>query len=806
MWLAIPGRMDRFLQDLRVASRTLARHPGFTLVATLTLALGIGATTALFSVVYGVLLRPLPYPDSNRLVTIGQVNKGSTQPAVDGSVSHLNYLDWKREARTVSSMALWSGSRFIVTNLGEAEVVNAAVVSTDFFSTFGMAPVVGRAFTSEEDRASGPTAIIVSHAFWQERLGGRPDVLSQAVEISGRLRPIVGVAPPGFDFPRGARLWMPLANDDAACGRNCVYSNVIARLAPGATVASARAELTAIAAALGTAFPASNTNVTVDLTSLTDRLVGDVRVALLILLGAVGVVLLIACANVANLVLVRGAARQSELAVRTALGAGSRGVVAYLLTENLLLAAAGAVAGLALAAWGVDGLRWLAPLDLPRVDDVALDLPALLFAVGLAGATTLIFGLGPSVRLARRPPAGALGQRGTVTGGGGAGRQVLLAAEVGLSLVLLVGAALLLRSLAAQQRIDPGFRSDGLTTFLVALPAARYPEDRVVATFDRLDDTLAAMPGVERVARISGLPLGPSENVQNFTRVDRPAPAPGLVPGALYRVVDPDYFETLAIRVTRGRAFRPTDTSRAPRVAVVSETLARTHFPGEDAVGKIIRINGPEPVEIVGVAADVHSQQWQAPADPELYVPHAQTGARAITFVVKSPRPTADVLAAAREVVRAEDTRLPLVFPGSLRALEESALARPRFYLWLLGLFAVLAATLAGVGLYGVVAFAVAQRRREIGVRMALGAGQRTVVTQMLWQGLLPALGGIAAGLVASVALTRLIASLLFGVAPTDPATFAAVAAGLAVVAAGACAIPALRASRVSPTEALRSE
>ncbi|MEZ5294316.1 MAG: ABC transporter permease [Vicinamibacterales bacterium] len=798
--------MDRLFQDLRIASRTLARHPGFSLVAVLTLALGIGATTALFSVVYGVLLRPLPYADADRLVTIGQVTKGSGQPAVDGSVSHLNYLDWKAQARSIASMAIWARSRFIVTNLGDADVVDAAVVSTDFFRTFRASPVMGRAFTDEEDRANGPLAIVVSHAFWQERLGGRADVLSQVVEISGRPRPIVGVAPPGFDFPAGARLWMPLANDDENCGRACDYTNGIARLADGATLADAGAELTSIAAALETAYPDANANVGVDVTSLTDRLVGDVRLALFVLLGAVGLVLLIACANVANLVLVRGAARQSELAVRTALGAGGRGLIAYLLTENLLLAALGGAAGLALAAWGVDGLRWLAPVEVPRVEAIALDGPAFLFAFGLVALTTLLFGLGPSLRLSRVPLARALGQRGTVAGGGGAGRKGLLAAEVGLSLVLLVGAGLMLRSLAAQQRIDPGWRSDGITTFLVALPAARYPDDRVVATFDRLDESLAALPGVERVARIAGLPLGPGENVLNFTRTDRPVPEPGLVPNALYRVVDPDYFDTLAIRVTRGRGFQPGDTDRAPKVAVVSETLARTYFLGEDPIGKTIRIGMPDQVEIVGLVADVHSQQWQAPAEPELYVPHAQTGTRAMMFVVKSTRPTADVLASARAVVRGVDTRLPLVFPGSLRALEESALARPRFYLWLLALFAVLAVALAAVGLYGVVAYAVAQRTREIGVRMALGAGRREVVTHMLWQGLWPALGGIAAGLAVSAAVSRVMASLLFGVAPTDPLTFAAVASVLAAVAALACAAPALRASRVSPTEALRGE
>jgi putative ABC transport system permease protein len=798
--------MDRLFQDVRVAVRTLARHRAFTLVATLTLALGVGATTALFSVVYAVLLRPLPYADAAQLVTIGQVTKGRGQAAVDGSVSHLNYLDWKRETRTVQSMSLWARSRFIVTNLGDAEVVDAAVVSPDFFRVFKAAPVVGRTFTEDEDRPAGPLAIVVSHRFWQERLGGRAEVLSQVVEISGRPRPIVGVAPRGFDFPMGADLWMPLANDDQGCGRDCVYSNAIARLSEGATVDAARAELTGIAASLEAAYPAANANITVDVTTLHDRIVGDVRLALVILLGAVAMVLLIACANVANLVLVRGAARQNELAVRTALGAGRRGLVSYLLTENLLLALAGGFTGLVVAAWGVDLLRWLAPPNLPRLDEVAFDVPAFLFALGLVGVTTVLFGLGPSVRLSRVPLARALGQRGTVDGGGGASRAGLLVAEVGLALVLLLAAGLMLRSLAAQQRIDPGFRSEGITTFLLSLPAARYPADRVVPTFDQLDADLAALPGVESVARISGLPLGTSENVLNFGRTDRPVPDPGQVPTALYRVVDPEYFQAMSIPLLAGRAFQASDRDLAPRVAIVSRELADAYFPGEDPVGRTIRLNGPDAVQIVGIAANVRSQQLQADAAPELYVPHAQAGSRAITFVLKSTLATPQLLNAARDVVRRLDTRLPLVFPSSFRDLEQAALSRPRFYLWLLGLFAALAVTLAAVGIYGVVAYAVTRRTREIGVRMALGARRREVVALMLWYGLRPAMAGVAAGLAVASGASRLIEGLLYEVQPSDPLTLVAVTAALLVVAGLACALPALRASRVPPSEALRGE
>lgn len=806
MPLAITRAMDRLLHDLRVAVRTLARHRAFTLVATLTLGLGIGATSALFSVVYAVLLKPLPYVAPEQLLAVGQVTKGSGQSAVDGSVSHLNYLDWKRQAQTIESMALWSRSRVIVTNLGDAEVFDAASVTPDFFGVFKAQPIAGRTFTDDEDRPNGPAAIVVSHAFWQSRLGGRIDVLSQAVEIGGRMRPIVGVTPPGFDFPRGASFWLPLANDDEQCGRGCVYSNVIARIKDGAGVDAARAELVSIAASLEAAYPTANAGVTVEATSLRDRTVGDVRLALSILLAAVGMVLLIACANVANLVLVRGTTRQGELAVRSALGAGRRGIVSFLLAENLVLALAGGVAGLIVAAWGVDTLKWLAPANLPRLDEITFDRPALLFSLGLVALTTLLFGLGPSIRLSRVEPIRALGQRGAIDGAGGTGRAMLLAAEVGLALVLLLGAGLMVRSLAAQQRIDPGWRSAGITTFLISLPAARYPADRVVATFDQLDAEIAGMPGIEAVARILGLPLGTSENVLNFTRTDRPNPDPGQVPSALYRVVDAEYFGTLGIPIRAGRAFTAGDRTPGPLVAIVSQTLAETYFPGEDPVGRTIRMDGPEPIEIVGVAANVRSQQLQADAAPEMYVPHAQAGSRAITFVVKSQRPAAQVLHDARDIVRRLDTRLPLVFPGALRDLEEAALARPRFYLWLLGVFAVLAVTLAAVGIYGVVAYAVTQRTPEIGVRLALGAGRGEVLALMLGYGLRPSIAGVAAGLVVAAAVGRLIRGMLYQVAPSDPLTLLSTTALLIVVAGLASLIPALRASRVAPAEALRTE
>ncbi len=797
--------MDRFLQDLRIAARTLLRHRTFSLVAVLTLALGGGATTAIFSVVYGILLRPLPYAQSDRLVAFGQTSKRAPTPPDDGSSSPVNFLDWQRASKTIPVMAMYSAGRAIISHQGEADVVRMGTVTPDFFAIFKAPPVRGRAFTTQENLPAGPRAVVVSYGFWQERLGGRDDVLTQSVEISGVSWPIVGVAPRGFDFPAGARLWVPVRNDDQQCGRGCVYLNGIGRLADGVSAAAAQQEMAGIAAVLERDFPNANFDTTVMVQTLRDRTVGSVRLALIVLLGAVAMVLLIACANVANLVLVRGASRQNEIAVRTALGAGRRGLVSYLLTENLVLAVAGGALGLLFAAWGIDGLRALAPANLPRLDDVRFDVPTFAFALAVAFATTLLFGLGPSLQLSRVPLSQVLGQRGT----GGSGhsrwtRSALLAAEVGLSLVLLLGAGLLLRSLSALQNTNMGFEPAGLTVFTVSLPPARYPAPEVAATHEQLDEQIRALPGVAQVARISGLPLGPGENVHSFTREDRPPPPPGQSLDALYRVVDPEYFETMKIPILEGRAFQPGDRDGGQRLVIVSRRLADAVWPGESPVGRPVRVNTFGPALVVGVVANVRSQTLSTQAQPELYVPHAQAGTRTVTYVVKSALTSAQVLSAARDVVRRRDSRLPLIAPGSMRQLVDGELARPRFYLVLLGLFAVLAVVLAAVGIYGVVAYVVSQRTREIGVRMALGASQRDVVGLMLWQGLKPAIAGIVAGLAVAFAGGWLIRGMLYEVRPYDPVTFVAVSGVLLAVVLMACAIPARRASSVPPSEALR--
>jgi putative ABC transport system permease protein len=797
--------MTDLIQNVRVAVRALARQRGFTLVAVLTLGLGVGATTAIFSVVYGILLRPLPYPDAARLLTIGQTARSNPTEPVSGSVSHVNFLDWQRMSTTVSPMALFS-ARLLVVNLGEADVVTGAIVTPDFFDVFKVQPVMGRGFTVDEDRPGGPEAIVVSYRFWQDRLGGRADVLSQTVEVVGRARPIVGVAPPGFDFPRRAQLWMTIKNDDAQCGRGCVFLNGIGRLTDGATPDAAQRELAGIAARLEQDFPVNN-DVTVMVQTLHDRTVGSVQTALVVLLAAVMMVLLIACANVANLVLVRGAARQDEIAVRAALGAGRRGIVSYLLTENLVLATAGGALGLAIAAFGFDALKLIAPIDLPRLDEIQFDTPTFTFATAMVLLTTITFGVGPALRLSSVPLAQALGHRGSVGHARqGWSRSSLLAGEVGLSLVLLLGAGLLLRSLSALERTDLGFAVAGRTTFAVALPAARYSRADAIAFHERLDEELAAIPGVSRVARISELPLGTGEAVLNFARPDRP-PLP-LGQGLTARIarVDPDYFATMSIPLVAGRSFTLNDRLDTHPVVIISRRMAEAFWPDEDPLGRPIQIDDNPVGTIVGIVGDVRSTEPGVAPQPEMFVPHAQYGDRTANYVVQSALDTASTLAAARQVVQRLDARLPLLSPGSMERLLARHLGRPQFYVVLLGLFAGLASLLAAVGIYGVVAYAVTQRTREIGVRMALGARRAEVIGLMLWQGLRPAIVGLVLGLVTAFAMGRFIESLLYGVQPYDPLTFVGVTLALLVIVAIASAIPARRASSIAPAEALRGE
>jgi putative ABC transport system permease protein len=805
--------MDNLSQDLRFALRSLLRRPAFTAMAVLTVAAGIGATTTIFSVVNGVLLRSLPYAEPERLVSIWGAQRDDAGGPFGGSVSPVVFKDWQAQSQSFATMAVWTNAQPTLTGLGDPEVIAGARVSPDFFRVFEAEPVLGRALTAEEDLPEGPLGVVISHGFWQERLGGARDVLDQTLELNGRRHSIVGVAAAGFEYPAGARLWLAVRNDDENCSRGCVYLNTVARLKPGTTLLQARQEMAAIADRLSEAFPAQLKNVTVALNGLQETIVGDVRRALWLLLGAVGMVLLIACANVANLLIARGATRSDELAVRVALGAGRQRIVRHLMTESFLLALVGAFIGMGLSEGGVRALRALSPGNIPRLAEVDVDGTALVFSMGLAILTALVFGLVPALSLARSSVAGVIrDDRARTTGGRhGRGRALLLAAEVGLSLVLLVGAGLLLRSFASMQQIDPGYAIDGIARFTLSLPGTKYaePED-AVRFFEQLETRLDALPGVTGTTQVIGAPLSTTSLVTSLTRTDRPAPAPGETPSAYMRVVGHDYHEILDVAVVAGRSFAPTDRPDAPPVAIINRKLAAELYPGEDPLGKALNvgvsIGFPETDArtIIGIVEDVRTADLIADPQPELYMPAAQVGSSFATLLIAAREPER-ILSTVRQEVHALDADLPIRNPGTLSDLFQEHTARPRFYLALLALFAVLAVLLAAVGLYGVVAFLVAQRQREIGVRIALGARAGDVLRMVLREGLRPAALGAAAGLAVAAGGTRIMRALLYDVAPTDPFTFAGTTLLLLSIVTLACLIPAGRATRIAPAAALKT-
>jgi putative ABC transport system permease protein len=801
--------------EIRQAARSLLRRPGFTAVAAGTLALGIGATTAIFSVANAVVLRSLPYPDADELVVIWEDDV--TDPALnpDGEVSVPNFRDLRASSETFEEMAQYTRSNFTLSGLeASAEVVPGGVVTAELFGVMGAPPILGRTFTEEEQGYQGPDAVVVGESFWRTRLGGDPGVLGTTLTIRGDPHTIVGIAPAGFSFPDGAQLWTAIQNNDEGCGRGCVIFSAVGRLADGVGLDRARAELAAVAERLEAEYPV-NTNQTFAAAPLRDLVVGDVRTAIWVLLGAVGMVLLIACANVANLILVRGGARRTELAVRSALGAGRPRLLRQLMTENTILALLAGGGGILLAAWGVNALVSLAPVEIPRLDEVALDTTALLFAFGVVGLTVMAFGLAPALRLSQRAPAdalrgsrGALGDRATHRL-----RSAVLVAEVALSLMLLLGAGLMLRSLARLQSVDVGLEADDVALFQLSLPDARYPTpDAAVAFMERLEERLAGIPGVARSAAVVAAPFAPINLVGGFTRPDLPDPEPGEGPAATYRALGPEALDILGVEIVRGRGFEASDRAGAPAVALINEAAARRFWPGEEPVGKLIDMQisvgypEDEPRTIVGVVADFRGEV-AGPAEPEMYVPYAQAGA-AFPQVLLEVRGTghAAVLSEARDVLAGLDAQLPVVRPGSLATLVDQELAAPRFYMVLLGLFAVLALALAAVGIYGVVAYTVVLRTREIGMRMALGAAVPEVLRMVVWQGARPALVGLGIGVAGALAAGRLMRGMLFEVPTTDPVTYAGAAAVLMLVVLAATAIPARRAVRIPPSDALRSE
>jgi putative ABC transport system permease protein len=808
--------MRTLLQDLKFGCRALAKNPGFTAVAVLALALGVGANSAIFSVVNATLLNPLPFPEEGQLLRLGEGARGGRAPE-RGSFSYPDYRDVQQQSRTLAHVAAFLNSGTMLTGEGlDAERVYGADVSPEYFAVLGVEPALGRVFTAEEDRPNAGV-VVISHGLWQRRFGGRRDVIGQQLRMSNTPATIIGVMPEGFEYPfRADRqdFWEPV-NDRPAPGRderdNHTY-RVIARMKPGVTIEQANAELDTISRRLEQQYPDTNTTMLVGAASMHEEMTRDVRPALLILLGAVGLVLLIACANVANLLLARAASRQKEIAIRTALGASRWRVVRQLLVESLLLALAGGAVGLLLALWGTDVLVAAGPADIPRVRQAGLDARVLAFTMLVSMLTGIIFGLVPALQASRTDLTGGLkeGSRGATEGPRRSRfRSSLVVSEVALSLVLLISAGLLIRSFVRLVRTDPGFDPARVVALDIPLTRERYDtEEKQTAFFAQLVNRVRGMPNVEAVGVVDKLPLGNSIDILAFNIEGRPPFPPGASAQAHYMIASPGYFETLKIPLRSGRMLTERDDARSPAVALVNEALANKYFAGESPIGRrLITDEGVPPFEIVGIVGDARRRSFASEPEPEFYLPFTQSAQRRMNLVVRASTGDAASMSVALRGAVAEMDREQLVWQTrTLDQLVSASVAGRRFNMTLLGLFASVAMLLAALGLYGVMAYSVTRRTHEIGVRMALGARGSDVLRMVVGQGMKLAAAGVVLGLVAAFAVTRVLASLLYGVTTTDPLTYAGLAALLAAVAFLASYIPARRATKVDPMEALRYE
>lgn len=807
--------MHSLWKDAVHSLRALARNPAFTLAAVLTLALGVGANTAIFSVVNGVLLRPLPYPDAARLHVVWNHN---TREGIERDVtSWPNFQDWRDRNDVFESMAAFTGGSASISGDADPEQVRVARVSADFLSVMGVRPALGRGFLAAELQPGTGTAALLSDGLWRSRFGADPAILGREIVLDGTSRRIVGVMPPGFAHPADAVLWLPLVPDpDLAEARGALWLSVIGRLRPDVTPALAQSRMDAVAAQLADEFPGPNTGAGIMLEPLQTTIVGEVRTPLLVLLGAVAVVLLIGCANVANLLLARGAVRRKELAVRMALGASRGRIARQLLTESVVLALAGGLAGTLLAVWTVSALVSLAPAELPRLDAIRVDSVVLVFALLLSVLTGLLFGVAPLAQAGHARVMGTLRDGGRdAVGGEGVGRlrPVLVSSEIGLALVLLVAAGLLIRSFAALNAVDAGFDPRNVATFRVVLPGARYEgADRVRVFHARLLERVRALPGVVAAGGARTLLLDRLPNMGPITRAgDAPAGDDDARESVVIDAATPGFFDAMGMQLSRGRDLAASDAPDGIPVAVVNEAFVRRYWPDADPLGRRFTFGDPQDpattwLEIVGVVRDARRSGLAQPARPEAYLPHAQMSSPGLTFVARTSVDPASIMPAVRAVVREMDPLLPVSAVSTLEHTLAEQLAARRFIMTLLVALAALAAVLAAIGIYGVVSYLVAQRTRELGVRLALGATRTDLLRLVVGQSLRQVLPGIAAGVVAALALTRVMASQLYGVSATDPVTFAVVTLALVCVGALASYVPALRAARVEPNTALRQE
>ncbi len=815
-WTRVSDWLTQLNGDVRFALRQLRRNPGFTAVAMTTLALGIGATTAIFSVVDGILFKPLAFRQPDRLVNAWSdvTRRGGPD---DEWLSWPNFADLRDQVTQLDALAAWGGASPILTGRGEARQLLAAQISEGMFSrVLPVEPVLGRLF-SRDDHQSGSSTVLLSYEMWRDEFASDPDVVGATLQLDDQPNTVIGVLPEGFQppFVPDAELWLPTQIDSAAVqGRRGNFSwRAVGRLAPDASLESANTEVASLARRLEAQYPESNTGMGFRLVGLRDDLVAGARAGLLTLFGAVGFVLLVACVNIANLLLARATSRRSELAVRTALGAGRHRIIRQLLTESLILATLGGLAGVGLAFLGTDLLVSLAPANTPRLSEVGVDVRALGAAAAVSLLSGLVFGLAPAIHGSGCGVAWALRETGRGSGEGRRGgllRGALVTGQVALALVLLVGSGLLIQSFVNLRTRDLGFRPEGVISMRVNLPPSRYPDADTRRTFyTTLEERLAALPGVRSVAFTSTVPLTGFDGDVDFVVEGRPAPAAGQETVAWFRRVTPGYFETMGIAVADGRGFEEQDHATAPRVVIVNETLARRQFPGESAVGKRINVNGAEsPVwrEIVGVAADIRNFGIREESRMAMYAPYDQVPTSVVFPVLRTELAPESIVPLVRRAVAGIDPNLAVAEVLTMDEIVATSIAQDRVVATLLSLFAGAGLLLAFIGLYGVVSYGVHARRRELGIRVALGADASHIRRLVVGRSLGLSGIGVLIGLASAAGLARLMQGLLFGVSAGDPATFAAVTLVLGLAALAASLVPALRATRVDPVEVLKAE
>ena len=809
--------METILQDIHYGFRMLIRRPAFTSVAVVTLALGIGANTAIFSVVNAVLMRKLPYPDPERLVALWET---STQPGQEANlrneVAMGNFLDWRTQVSAFEGIAALNYSSVNLTGLDEPERIQGAVITTNLLSVLGVQPVAGRSFLAEEEKPDSARTVIVSHGLWQRLFGSDPDIIGKTITLNGNPVSIVGIMPAGFDleFPitRQVDMWLPMRIAASNTDRQSHYLYVVGRLKQGVSLEQAQAGMDVLAGQLQEQFPNTNSGRGANVIAFHEQLVGNVQPYLRLLFAAVGFVLLIACANVASLLLARVSGRHKEVAIRMAIGASRWRVVRQLLTESIVLSSLGGLAGLLLAFWAIDVLVALLPPEVPRLGGVGLRIPVFAWTLGISILTGMLFGLAPALGASKPDLTESLKEssRGIAGSSRSRLRNLLVVSEIALALVLLIGAGLMIRSFARLQRVNPGFDSENLLTMNISLPRQKYRENSQILTFfDRLFEGIRSLPDIESVAGIDPLPLGGSDGTTGFV-VQGAAPlAVGDRPEVGQRIITQDYFDAMRIPLLQGRAFAATDNQAAPRVVIINEALARRFWPDEKAIGKRLGFGSKEPKiwhEVVGIVGNVKHRRLDAYPKPELYFPYSQYPGSFMTLVVRTNIDPTKATAAIRNQVLALDPDQPVFDIKTMTERISKSVAVSRFIVLMLGLFASLSTLLAAVGIYGLIAYTVSQRTHEIGVRMALGAARTDIVKLVLRNGLKLVAAGVGIGVAGAIALTRLMESLLFEVSPTDTLTFIVISSMLAGVALAACLVPARRAAKVDPMVALRYE